>query len=92
MKVAPKSSLVEIFNALGDKTRFKLLRLLKANNEICVSELAEEVGISTAGVSQQLKILEKAGLVSRQRMGQKICYQLSQSTKLNQKILDLIEE
>ena len=92
MQVKNDSPLVDIFSALGDRTRFKLLKLLSKDNEICVSELAAEVGISNAGVSQQLKVLEQAGLVERQRMGQKICYQISSDSKVNQKLLDLIEQ
>jgi predicted transcriptional regulator len=92
MSVIQSTNLVEVFSALGDKTRFRLLQLLKSNHEICVSELAAEIGISNAGVSQQLKILEHAGLVERQRMGQKICYQISDATKVNQKILSLLDD
>lgn len=80
--------IIEKFKALGDKTRFKLMKLLISNKDICVSELADEVHISVAGVSQQLKILEKAGLVERMRDGQKICYSVKPE---NKKILKLLE-
>ncbi len=93
-KVAGKndSLLVQKFSALGDKTRFRLLSLLSGKEELCVSELAEEVGISNAGVSQQLKILEQAGLVERNRMGQKICYTVREDEELNKKVLKLINQ
>ncbi len=84
--------LVSIFSALGDKTRFRLLTLLRKKEDICVSELADEVGISNAGVSQQLKILEQAGLVERKRNGQKICYQISSDSEVNRKLLKLIDQ
>lgn len=85
------NQLVALFGALGDATRYKLLTLLGRNQEICVSELAEQVGISSAGASQQLKVLEKAGLIKRVRFGQKICYELDRSTTTNRHVLDIIE-
>lgn len=68
------------FNALGDKTRFKLFQLLGSNSEICVSQLAEQLSISPACVSQHMKILSEAGLVTRVRNGQKVCYQIANSS------------
>ena len=70
--------MVRKFNALGDSTRFSLFKLLAKDRGKCVSELAQSVGISAAGASQQLKVLEQAGIIERERDGQKICYQLSE--------------
>lgn len=85
-----QNQLVNLFSALGDKTRFKLLNILSRNDQLCVSELAEEIGISNAGVSQQLQVLEKAGLIARNRQGQKICYTIRQDNDINKKLLKLI--
>lgn len=85
-------NLVSVFSALGDKTRFKLFELLNRNEEICVSQLADIVGISTAGVSQQLKVLEQSGLIERRRIGQKICYQVQRDNPQYRQIINLIEE
>jgi len=82
--------LVVIFSALGDKTRYQILKILSREEDICVSELANEVGISNAGVSQQLKVLEQAGLVERNRMGQKICYSIKNNNDVNKKLYKLI--
>lgn len=87
---ALKQQVIHKFSALGDPTRYKLLQLLEQNEDYCVTELASEVGISNAGVSQQLKILEQAGLITRVRMGQKICYKLDRESHLNTQILKLI--
>lgn len=67
------------------------MRLLLVNPELCVSEVAERVGISTAGVSQHMQVLERAGLLRRQRNGQRICYQLNQESLASREILKLIE-
>ena len=65
------------FSALGDKTRFRLFQLLGEKNEICVSDLASELSITPACVSQHMKILTEAGLVNRVREGQRVCYEIS---------------
>jgi len=67
---------VRIFKALGDPPRLRLLTVL-AQGELCVSEIAEidDDGLST--VSQRLRVLRAAELVSRRRDGQHILYGLA---------------
>lgn len=79
-----------MFAALGDSTRFQIVRLLQGGEDICVSEIADRVGITTSGVSQQLKVLEVAGLVSRERNGQKICYRLRKTDPIVRKLVSLV--
>lgn len=69
--------LTKTFSALGDKTRFQLFRLLAEKSEICVSQLAEKLAITPACVSQHMKILTDAGLVTRVREGQRVCYAIN---------------
>lgn len=85
-----QSKLVTIFSALGDQTRFRLVRILAQKDEICVSELANEVGITPAGASQHLKILEQSGLIKRNRMGQKICYTIIRTNNVNKRIVEMV--
>ncbi len=67
---------VRIFKALGDPPRLRLLAIL-AQGELCVSEIAgiDDDGLST--VSQRLRVLRSADLVSRRRDGQHILYGLA---------------
>ncbi|WP_047870742.1 helix-turn-helix transcriptional regulator [Nocardiopsis sp. RV163] len=57
------------FAALADPTRRALLARL-AEGEATVNELAEPFPISLQAVSRHLKVLERAGLVSRGRDAQ----------------------
>lgn len=91
MEDSNHKQLVRLFDALGDETRYKLLNLLLEENNICVSELAQKVGISNAGVSQQLKILEYSGAIIRNRDGQKICYEVNKSDPTIKSVLKLIQ-
>ncbi len=90
-KVRHNNRLVKIFNALGDANRYKIIKLLRKDPTICVSEVAEKIGISPAGVSQHMKILEEAGLVSPKREGQKICYRIVDTDSTNRTVLRIIK-
>jgi DNA-binding transcriptional ArsR family regulator len=54
------------FAALADPTRRAILARLAAG-EACVGELAEPFDMSQPAISKHLKVLEKAGLISRGR-------------------------
>ena len=58
-----------IFGALADRTRRAILGRLAAG-EATVNELAEPFAISLQAVSKHLKVLERAGLITRGREAQ----------------------
>jgi len=66
VKHAPDLS--DVFAALADPTRRRLLELL-ATGERCVTELAKPFRMSLAAVSKHLQVLERAGLLDRRREG-----------------------
>jgi DNA-binding transcriptional ArsR family regulator len=57
------------FAALADPTRRQILARL-ANGEATVNQLAEPFDMSLQAVSKHLKVLERAGLISRSRTAQ----------------------
>jgi len=57
------------FGALADPTRRAILARL-ASGEASVSELAEPFAMSPPAISKHLKVLERAGLISRGREAQ----------------------
>jgi DNA-binding transcriptional ArsR family regulator len=57
------------FSALADPTRRAILSRL-AEGEATVRELAEPFSISAPAISRHLKVLERAGLISRSRVAQ----------------------
>ncbi len=61
------------FNAIGDPTRLAILRSL-ASHPLPVSELANAFPISRPAISQHLRILSDAGLVSARRHGTQRIY------------------
>ena len=62
-------ALTRTFAALADPTRRAILTRL-AEGEATVNELAEPFPISLQAVSKHLKVLERAGLISRGRSAQ----------------------
>jgi len=61
--------LSETFAALADPTRRAILARL-AQGEATVNELAEPFTISLQAISKHLKVLERAGLITRSRTAQ----------------------
>ena len=61
------------FGAISDPTRLAILRSL-ASRPLPVSELAEAFPISRPAISQHLRILSDAGLVSARRQGTQRIY------------------
>lgn len=55
----------EVFHALGDSTRRRMLRDLAAGDRT-VGELAAPFDISLQAASKHIKVLEKAGLIERE--------------------------
>ena len=73
------------FAALADPTRRAILARL-AQGEATVSELAEPFPVSLPAISRHLKVLERAGLITRRRDAQ------SRPTSLRLDALDAAEE
>lgn len=75
----------QLFRALGDPPRLRLLELL-GEQEWCVSEIVQEMGEKFSTVSQRLRVLRAEGLVVRRREGTHIYYALA-----DRHVADLIQ-
>jgi DNA-binding transcriptional ArsR family regulator len=64
------------FEALGDRTRWAIVELLAARPRT-VGEVAAELPVSRPAVSQHLKVLKDAGLVSERPAGTRRIYRLN---------------
>jgi ArsR family transcriptional regulator len=70
--------LEELFKALADGTRLRILRLLMAG-ELCVCNIHDALKIPQAKASRHLAYLRRVGLVTTRREGLWIYYRLSKS-------------
>ena len=59
----------EVFKALADPSRRRLLDKLLGRDGLTLGELADGAGMSRFGVMKHLAVLEAAGLVRTERMG-----------------------
>ena len=66
----PTDSLHSTFRAIADPTRRAILARLASGGEASVKELAEPFEMTLPAVSKHLKVLERAGLISRGREAQ----------------------
>ncbi len=83
--------LSQLFFALSDNTRLKLLAILSETQNIYVSELSYVLNTTVSAASQQLKILESADLIIREKKKQFICYKINKKNKNIKAILNIIK-
>jgi ArsR family transcriptional regulator, cadmium/lead-responsive transcriptional repressor len=64
----------ELWSAIADPSRRRVLDLVVSNGEVSASWLAGRVQFSRQAVSKHLVVLEQAGLVSRRKQGREVLY------------------
>jgi len=62
-----------IFQALSDRTRQRILKLL-SRRRMCVSEICKNFDLTQPSISHHLDILKKTGLVIYQKKGKEVYY------------------
>ena len=70
--------LAELFKALGDPTRIRIMDAL-AKGEFCVCDLVELLKLSQSATSHQLRVLRNNHLVKYRREGKMVYYSLDDS-------------
>ncbi|MCM2535310.1 metalloregulator ArsR/SmtB family transcription factor [Neobacillus pocheonensis] len=67
---------VKIFKALSDDTRIKIAYALSEEVELCVCDVANIVGSTTATASHHLRLLRNLGLAKYRKEGKLVFYSL----------------
>ena len=70
----------EIFRALADRTRLRIIKLLLHVSDACVSELMDALQLPQYSISRHLSILRHAGIVAERREGIWKYYYLTERT------------
>ncbi len=65
-----------IFDMFGDSTRLKIMNVL-FTHELCVSDIAGLLEMSTSAVSHQLASLKKTKLVRTRKIGKSVYYSMA---------------
>ncbi|NGM70541.1 winged helix-turn-helix transcriptional regulator [Natronolimnobius sp. AArcel1] len=80
---------VQTVTALGNETRYRLVRLLvEADDALCVCEITPLVDVSDSAVSHALSTLVDAGLVTKQKDGRWRKYQATSRASALLTVLD----
>jgi ArsR family transcriptional regulator len=91
MPVAAVDKVDLIFRAFADRTRLRILNLLRDREEICVCDLMRVLDLPQAKVSRHLAYLRKAGLVAGRKDQQWMHYRLLPARgKFHAKLLDCL--
>lgn len=79
--------------ALAHPVRLKILRRLAAADACCVKDVVPAVGLAQSTVSQHIKVLVEAGLVSYRPNRQASCYSINRATlgAVSDEIRDLLQ-
>lgn len=66
-----------LFKALADSTRIKIAYALTIEKELCVCDVANIIGSSTATASHHLRLLRNMGLAKYRKEGKLVFYSLA---------------
>ncbi|MGI9006678.1 MAG: ArsR/SmtB family transcription factor [Streptosporangiaceae bacterium] len=72
------AGLAQIFRALGDPVRLRLVSLIGAHQggEACVCDLTSAFSLTQPTISHHLKVLREAGVIDSERRGTWVYYRL----------------
>jgi ArsR family transcriptional regulator len=72
------TGLAQVFKALGDPVRLRLVSLIGAHQggEVCVCELTTAFDLTQPTISHHLKVLREAGIIDGERRGTWVYYWL----------------
>lgn len=69
--------LARIFRLMSVDTRVRMIQLLKRRS-LCVNALARSLALTPAAVSQHLRVLRDAGIVTAHKQGYFVHYRISE--------------
>lgn len=70
------SSVAKILKAIADKNRVKITYALCQDDELCVCDIANIIGVTVANASHHLRTLHKQGIVKFRKEGKLAFYSL----------------
>lgn len=79
----------DVWKALADPTRRKILELLK-NKSLNAGEIAAEFNMTKPSISNHLSILKQADLVDSEKIGQNVIYSLK--TRVLEDMLKMLSD
>jgi ArsR family transcriptional regulator len=82
--------MVDIFKALSDETRLRIVSVVR-DGEMCVCEIEAALGLTQSNASRHLTALKNAGLLSCRKCAQWAYYRLNEDfCKENRQLIDYL--
>ena len=69
-------ALADLYKIFGDSTRLRILYVLY-DEELCVCDIAELLGMTASAISHQLRVLKQSRLVKYRKRGKSVFYLLA---------------
>lgn len=76
-----RTNWVEIFSALANEQRIKIVEMLTSGKLEC-QDILDRLDLSQPAVSYHLGKLERAGILTKEKHGSRNCYRLKKSIRL----------
>ncbi len=70
--------LTKLLSIAGNEVRLKILYLLEEEGELCPCDIADILGMSVPAISQHIRKIKDAGIISSRREGQTLFYSLNE--------------
>ena len=77
----------QLFKVVADEHRFKILYALTKQERLCVCDVARIIGATVATNSHHLRTLSKQSILTHEKIGKMVYYQLS-NPMIQQLVLD----
>jgi DNA-binding transcriptional ArsR family regulator len=71
--------LIEVFNALSDDTRQKILKVVTCQKEICVNDIAANFDLSRPTISHHLNLMRRVKILNSRKEGKEIYYSFNKT-------------
>ena len=82
----------QLFNALSDELRLKILLYLYVNGERCVCDIGDFFNTSQSSISYHLKVLADADIIKKKKVAVWNYYSLSEDNNINSIIIDISKD
>lgn len=89
-----KNDVLPLFNAMGDRTRQRIITVLAEHHRLTVGELTQHIHLSRPAISHHIKVLREVELVVEHREGTKRYYQPTFVRYIEpmRKIIELVDD
>ena len=77
---SPDAVISNMYMALGDVQRQKIMVVLSTKNEINVGTLAQQFHLTRSAVTHHIKIMKNANILNRKKIGKEVYYSINTDT------------